>query len=95
MGPRIHPDEDYFAVFDGTLRLMIILTNTGHGGQEGSNYAARFLHLNLDKNLRKNLNVEETLKMTFKETNETMCGTYAMQCGTCALVIFIKGMAHY
>eukprot|EP01127_Copromyxa_protea_P012842 TRINITY_DN3380_c0_g1_i1.p1 TRINITY_DN3380_c0_g1~~TRINITY_DN3380_c0_g1_i1.p1 ORF type:complete len:447 (+),score=55.57 TRINITY_DN3380_c0_g1_i1:1093-2433(+) len=78
MGPRIRPDEDYFAVFDG------------HGGQEGSNYAARFLHLNLDKNLRKNLDLEETLKITFKETNDTMCGTYAMQCGTCALVIFIK-----
>lgn len=69
-----------------------MLTSSGHGGQEGSNYAARFLHLNLDKNLRKNLDLVETLKETFKETNDTMCGTYAMQCGTCALVIFIKGL---
>jgi len=78
MGPRMREDEDYFAVFDG------------HGGQEGSEFAARNLHLNLDKNLRKLHDPEEAIKLTFKETNETMCGQYAMQCGTCALVIFIK-----
>eukprot|EP01126_Amoeba_proteus_P047048 TRINITY_DN5350_c0_g2_i3.p1 TRINITY_DN5350_c0_g2~~TRINITY_DN5350_c0_g2_i3.p1 ORF type:complete len:424 (+),score=71.86 TRINITY_DN5350_c0_g2_i3:81-1352(+) len=83
MGPRVHEKEDYFAIFDG------------HGGQEGSNYAARFLHQNLDKNLRRGLETPEALVEAFKQTNEVMCGTYAMESGTCALVIFIQGNVVY
>eukprot|EP01126_Amoeba_proteus_P047047 TRINITY_DN5350_c0_g2_i2.p1 TRINITY_DN5350_c0_g2~~TRINITY_DN5350_c0_g2_i2.p1 ORF type:complete len:312 (+),score=56.01 TRINITY_DN5350_c0_g2_i2:616-1551(+) len=70
-------------------------TTTGHGGQEGSNYAARFLHQNLDKNLRRGLETPEALVEAFKQTNDVMCGTYAMESGTCALVIFIQGNVVY
>jgi len=89
MGPRMRPNEDYFAIFDG------------HGGHEASEYVAKNLHEILDFNLSSypgyltgNLSDEEikaAFKTTFREVDESMCVQYGMQAGSCALVAYFSG----